>query len=57
MLVTGWGTTELLSNSPILLKARLPYFDLNECRKKFQSKRVAISDKQFCAGGEGNLIF
>ncbi|CAO1429480.1 unnamed protein product [Diamesa hyperborea] len=52
LLVTGWGTTEQLSNSPILLKARLPFFELNECRRKFQSQNVAISDKQFCAGGE-----
>lgn len=57
LLVTGWGTTELLSKSPVLLKVKLPYFDLNECRRKFQSQRVTISDKQFCAGGEGNLIF
>lgn len=52
--MTGWGTTEQLSNSPILLKAKLPFFELNECRKKFQSQNVAISDRQFCAGGEGN---
>ena len=57
LLVTGWGTTEILRNSPILLKVRVPYYELSECRKKFRLQAVTISDKQFCAGGEGYLIF
>ncbi|CAO1433260.1 unnamed protein product [Diamesa serratosioi] len=52
LLVTGWGTTELLNKSPILLKVRVPYYELNECRNKFASQKVTISDKQFCAGGK-----
>lgn len=57
LLVTGWGTTELFINSPILLKVKVPYYDLSECNRKFASQRVTIGDKQFCAGGTGNVIF
>lgn len=56
-IVIGWGRTESSSRSTILQKAKVPHYETEKCKKKFNElgtkKKVVIESGQFCAGGEG----
>lgn len=59
-IVSGWGLTEELVRSDVLLKAVLPRVNATACQKRLDeidSKKyhVTISSKQLCAGGV-NLV-
>ncbi|XP_055641692.1 serine protease grass-like [Toxorhynchites rutilus septentrionalis] len=59
-LVAGWGLTENQDKSDVLLKAKLPRVELQDCRNKVDSalkkrQKITISEKQVCAGGV-NLV-
>lgn len=55
LIVTGFGTTELQVKSQVLLKAKIPNFPLDECKEKFASERITLTDTQFCAGAQGKV--
>ncbi|EJY57465.1 AAEL017003-PA [Aedes aegypti] len=53
-ILTGWGKTEKDELSDILQKAVLPRIDNEQCMQvlKQNQLRIALTDKQMCAGGE-----
>ena len=55
LIVTGFGTTEKQVRSQVLLQAKLPHYPLDECKAKFASERITLTDKQFCAGAQGKV--
>jgi hypothetical protein len=65
LIVIGWGrmAQDASPENGILQKAHLPFFDSENCTKKFVellSKNNAksdfvLSESQFCAGGEGEM--
>ncbi|XP_063697738.1 melanization protease 1-like isoform X1 [Culicoides brevitarsis] len=52
LIVTGWGTTETLRRSNVLLKAHLPFVKSDVCEKQL---KIKLTPGQFCAGGDGLL--
>lgn len=57
-IIVGWGRTESSTSSKILQKATVPLFAHDECFMKFNGsnkvrKSFTLTNKQFCAGGEG----
>lgn len=57
--VAGWGYTESLDKSDVLLKAKLPRVDREQCQTRLDAYRrkynITITAKQICAGSE-NLV-
>ncbi|XP_055551265.1 serine protease grass-like [Wyeomyia smithii] len=59
-IVSGWGLTEQIVHSDVLLKAALPRVDGRTCQQRInevdqQKLNITISPKQLCAGGV-NLV-
>ncbi|XP_055587385.1 serine protease grass-like isoform X2 [Uranotaenia lowii] len=54
-LVTGWGTTENLTGSDVLLSAVVPHVSNAECLKKWQKARARVYDTEMCAGGDSTV--
>lgn len=50
--VTGFGRTLYAKTSTIKQKLTLPVFDHAQCRTKFATKKVDVTNDQICAGGE-----
>lgn len=50
--VAGFGRTLHAKMSSIKQKLRLPVYDHGQCKKKFATKNVEVTDEQICAGGE-----
>lgn len=50
--VTGFGRTLHSKMSTIKQKLRLPVFNHSQCRAKFATKSVDVTNDQICAGGE-----
>ncbi|KAL0270397.1 UNVERIFIED_CONTAM: hypothetical protein PYX00_007822 [Menopon gallinae] len=48
--VTGWGTTEFGTNSPILKKVDLPIVPISRCARIYNTS-VQITAQHICAGG------
>lgn len=55
LIVTGFGTTEQQVKSKVLKKANIPHYPLEECKAKFASERITLTDNQFCAGAQGKV--
>ncbi|XP_058811610.1 serine protease grass-like [Topomyia yanbarensis] len=59
-IVAGWGLTEKLTRSDVLLQAQLPRLEQSRCQKRISeidSKKhnITVNEKQICAGGR-NLV-
>ena len=59
MIITGWGkTSHQGKSSDVLLKADIPFLNLNECRNIFKSnirtQSINIFDSHLCAKGLNN---
>lgn len=53
LIVSGWGRTEYSNASPIKLKLKVPIVSKNQCKSRFRTAGVTISESlQLCAGGE-----
>uniref|UniRef100_U5EYJ2 CLIP domain-containing serine protease n=1 Tax=Corethrella appendiculata TaxID=1370023 RepID=U5EYJ2_9DIPT len=57
-IITGWGTTENYTTSTVLMRATIPFVEMNVCQQKLKAKNLFVDladDKQFCAGGHNNI--
>lgn len=67
LIVIGWGrkANDQSKDNGILQKATLPFYESEKCKKVFNDyyaknnfhSDFTLSDTQFCAGGDGILIY
>ncbi|KAE9523065.1 hypothetical protein AGLY_016537 [Aphis glycines] len=51
--VVGWGRTENLTYSPVLLESSLPYIDYRSCKNIYKDGfHLFVTVNKFCAGSE-----
>lgn len=54
MTISGFGRlgNGIKEPSDVLQKAFVPFVKIDECRERYQARRIAVNlEKQFCAGG------
>ena len=47
----GWGQTDNSARSSVKEKVSLPFFNFDECARRFKLKNVQLGEGQICAGG------
>lgn len=52
--ISGWGLTEDETSSSVKLKVDIPHYDYEECKERYGSIDVEITESQICAGGVEN---